>query len=185
MFAGTLVAILMTFSPVWAATATNTDTGEDSNNRSVIEIINDIIQNNQNRVDIKDRESLNLNTGGSEANGNEGEGFVSSGDIRIDTQVTNEVGKACPPVCPSVTPTPIVSGVGGVPEASTVASTSGSQPTIGGVGGAVELAAGVGGAPEELPRVGGNNLELFASLLSLAFGSTYLVYWKRKVSSVS
>jgi len=71
--------------------ATNEDTGEDSVNESKVDIDNDIDIRNDNRTDIRNDLSIRANTGDNEANHNDGDGTVITGDISATIDFTNKV----------------------------------------------------------------------------------------------
>jgi hypothetical protein len=70
--------------------ASNSNTGADSNNEATVEVNNDIDVTQNNNLNINNDVDADLNTGDNEADKNTGDGSVKTGDINFEVNISNE-----------------------------------------------------------------------------------------------
>lgn len=172
---GVVSMVLMTNTALASSYASNSDTGENSQNKAEIKVDNDISTDISNENKISNLFDLILNTGDNTANLNDGDGKITTGEIEFNLLVRNIIGRelglanniiAEDDITPI--PVPITGGVGGVPTA--IADESAA------------LIGGVGGVPDELPRVGANNFAL--ALLVGLFANLFFLQFRKKSNAI-
>lgn len=131
--------------------ASNSNTGANSDNDASVSVKNDIDVTVNNNADVDNNVGADLNTGGNSADKNTGDGGVTSGDINFDVTITNDlnknvIGGTVPGEEPGLLPMPTIVPSLPAPKPGQVLAAQAGLPITGGLPSWPALLLVVGGA---------------------------------------